>query len=131
VPRVREGIAKLTDTAGAVVVNMSQGNREESGTTFSRLPKAPAVLSLLINPGPRPLSASGRGARQFFSPSPLRGGGWGEGFFNGPLTHCCKGLSIPELVLRLRIKIHLQWRSCTFRNFCLETYDACLGDLCL
>src|SRR6266699_1614138 len=35
-------------------------------------------------PPPSPLPEAERGSRRSFSPSPLRGGGWGEGFFARP-----------------------------------------------
>jgi hypothetical protein len=33
---------------------------------------------------------------------------------DGSLEHCCKGLSVPELAVPVRIKVQLHWYSCTF-----------------
>src|SRR4051812_27726247 len=48
-------------------------------------------------PPPNPLSASGRGRKNFCSPSPLRGGGWGEGLFRWAMSTHEKYLR-PEVI---------------------------------
>src|SRR5262245_40271492 len=73
-------LSSAADVAGATNAKTSKARRRDIGRNLTKGNVKPR--GRLKTPPPRPLPAAERGSRRFFSPSPSRGGGRGEGLLD-------------------------------------------------